>query len=103
MATDDADYDVISGRVSAKRKWRIEHLLCRFTDNTMTAIQVLIGGDGEDYLLLEQRNPVVDTGYWYDQPFELCEGDWLIARFIEATEDDVLSFYFKGVELRRVG
>jgi len=102
-ADDDADFDLVSDRVPSKRKWRVEHLACRFTDSTTGAIQVLVGGNGDEYMIVEQRSPSSDTLYWQDQPFEIGEGDWLIARFIETKEDNVLVFYFKGVELRRVG
>ena len=103
IADDDADFDLESDRVPSGRKWSIEQFACRFTDNTTTAIQVLIGGNGQEYMLVEQRSPSADTLYWQDQPFELGEGDWLIARFIGTKEDNVLVFYFKGAELRRIG
>lgn len=102
IADDNADFDLVSVRVDSKRKWRVEHLACRFVDSTTGAIQVLIGGNGQEYMVVEQRSPSSDTLYWYDEPIELGEGDWLIARFIETKAANVLSFYYKGVELRRI-
>jgi hypothetical protein len=94
--------DMLSEQVGENRTWRIEHLLMRDSNDTPEYFRVLIGGEGEEYLVCEHADPEENTPYWYDEPFELNAGDWLIGRVVGASKDDVLEFYFMGVEIRRL-
>lgn len=99
---EDNTESLISERVSPGCKWTIEHLIMRDRDDSCDYFRVLIGGDGEEYLVCEQADPVEDTPYWFTKPFELIEGDWLIGRFVGTSTSDRLLFYFKGKVTKRI-
>lgn len=102
LASDDSDYDLEGELVPTKRRWRVEHILCRYVDSNSDRIQVLIGRGTEEYLLCEHVDPDSETAYWWKEPVYLEEGDRLIARFFEVQEDADLYFYFRGAEIKRI-
>lgn len=100
--SEDSDYDLEGVVVPARRRWRVNHILCRYVEGNMGRIQIFVAGNRAEYMVCEHVSPDSETAYWWKEPVYLEEGDRLIARFIEANADTTLYFYFRGAEIKRI-
>ena len=90
-------YDEIEYRHSLEAFYlQITRISLEEKGTASSSIRLYVKGHGYEHWIGEEKTVVVDTLYWIEWPTYLVEGETLVARFIGATEDNVLEMLVEG-------